>query len=257
MKLIQRFKKEKFLFEELVKRDFKQKYKRSILGMFWSILYPLLTLLVMSLVFTHFFGSDIEHYIIYLFIGNLVFNYFKESTIGGMNALTANAYIFSKVNVPKYLFVLSKNISALINFGLTLVIFFVFVAFDQVPFSFSFFGIIYPIILLIIFNIGMGMILSALYMFFRDISYLYEVFTMLLMYMSAIFYSVDTFPSYMHNIFLLNPIYCYIKYIRVLILDGSVPSIQFVGLCTFYALLVFGIGCLIYKKCNHKFLYYV
>jgi ABC-2 type transport system permease protein len=257
MKLIQRFKKEKFLFEELVKRDFKQKYKRSILGMFWSILYPLLTLLVMSLVFTHFFGSDIEHYIIYLFIGNLVFNYFKESTIGGMNALTANAYIFSKVNVPKYLFVLSKNISALINFGLTLVIFFVFVAFDQVPFSFSFFGIIYPIILLIIFNIGMGMILSALYMFFRDISYLYEVFTMLLMYMSAIFYSVDTFPSYMHNIFLLNPIYCYIKYIRVLILDGSVPSIQFIGLCTFYALLVFGIGCLIYKKCNHKFLYYV
>lgn len=257
MKIIETIKKDWFLFEELVKRDFKEKYKRSILGMFWSILYPLLTLLIMKLVFTNFFGSSINHYTIYLFVGNLVFNYFKEATMGGMNALKANSYIFSKVNIPKYMFVLSKNASAIINFLLTLVVFFVFVAFDKVPFSFSFFAIIYPVILLIIFNIGVGMILSALYMFFRDISYLYDVFTMLLMYMSAIFYDIETFPVWMHRLFLVNPVYCYIKYIRVLVLDGNLPSIEFTLLCTFYALLAAGIGGLIYKKCNHKFLYYI
>ena len=257
MEIIQRVKKEKFLFEELVKRDFKQKYKRTVLGMFWSILYPLLTLIIMKLVFTNFFGSSINHYTIYLFVGNLIFNYFRESTMGGMNALTANAHIFSKVNVPKYLFVLSKNVSALINFLLTLVIFFLFVIADRVPFSFSYFAIIYPIVLLIIFNIGMGMILSALYMFFRDMSYLYDVFTMLLMYMSAIFYNVEDFPAWVHNVFLLNPVYCYIKYIRVIILEGVLPSVPFHLLCAFYAVLVAVVGTWIYKKYNHKFLYYI
>ncbi len=257
MELINRIIKEKFLFEELVKRDFKQKYKRSVLGMFWSILYPLLTLLVMEIVFTNFFGSSINHYTIYLFVGNLVFNYFKEATMGGMNALKANSYIFSKVNVPKYLFVLSKNVSALINFALAVAIFFLFVALDKVPFSFSFLAIVYPIALLIIFNVGIGMILSALYMFFRDISYLYDVFTMLLMYISAIFYDIETFPAWMHKVFLLNPVYCYIKFIRVLILDGTLPSIQFTVLCTFYAIVAAYLGAKIYKKYNHKFLYYI
>lgn len=257
MNIVQRIKKEQFLFEELVKRDFKQKYKRTVLGMFWSILYPLLTLFIMKLVFTNFFGSSINHYTIYLFIGNLVFNYFKESTMGGMNALTSNAHIFSKVNVPKYLFVLSKNVSALINFMLTMIIFFVFVIIDRVPFSFSYFAIIYPIILLIIFNVGMGMILSALYMFFRDMGYLYDVFTMLLMYMSAIFYNVEDFPAWVQQFFLLNPVYCYIKYIRVIILDGVLPSVQFHLLCAAYALFVAMIGAVIYKKYNHKFLYYI
>lgn len=257
MNIVQRIKKEQFLFEELVKRDFKQKYKRTVLGMFWSILYPLLTLFIMKLVFTNFFGSSINHYTIYLFIGNLVFNYFKESTMGGMNALTSNAHIFSKVNVPKYLFVLSKNVSALINFMLTMIIFFVFVIIDRVPFSVSYFAIIYPILLLIIFNVGMGMILSALYMFFRDMGYLYDVFTMLLMYMSAIFYNVEDFPAWVQQFFLLNPVYCYIKYIRVIILDGVLPSVQFHLLCAAYAVLVAMIGAVIYKKYNHKFLYYI
>lgn len=257
MKILQRIKKEKFLFEELVKRDFKQKYKRTILGMLWSILYPLLTLFIMKMVFSNFFGTSINHYTIYLFIGNLVFNYFKESTMGGMNALASNAHIFSKVNVPKYLFVLSKNVSALINFLLTMIIFFIFVLIDKVPFHLSFFAIFIPIFLLIIFNVGLGMILSALYMFFRDMGYLYDVFTMLLMYMSAIFYNVEDFPAKIQYLFLLNPVYCFIKYIRIIILDGTLPSVQFHLLCIGYAIIVATIGAIIYRKFNHKFLYYI
>ena len=216
-----------------------------------------MTLFIQRLVFLHIFGRTTPHYTIYLFAGNLVWSYFRESTIGGMNALVTNASIFSKVNVPKYIFVLTKNVSAFINFCLTLIIFFLFVAIDQVAFSWSFLAIIFPIICMVIFNLGMGMILSALYMFFRDTTYLYDVFLTLLMYLSAIFYTVDAFPEKVQKFFLLNPVYCYIKYIRVAVIDGSIPSLSFHLLCFAYAIIALVTGAVIYKKYNHEFLYYV
>ena len=255
--IIHKLSKHKFLFEELVKRDFKQKYKRTVLGMVWSVLNPLMTLLVMRLVFTTFFGRDKPFYTTYLFAGNLIFSYFKECTSGGMGALMANAHIFAKINVPKYLFVLSKSVSAVINFGLTLVVFFLFVSIDHVSFSPSFLAIIYPIITLTMFNVGVGMILSALFVFFRDIQYIYDIFTLLLMYMSAIFYYVEGFPAWLQRVFLLNPVYCTIKYVRVIILEGMLPSLPFHGLMLLYALIALGLGGLIYKTQNQKFLYYV
>ena len=257
LNIIQTLKKNQFLLEELVKRDFKQKYKRTLLGVGWSILSPLLTLLVMRLVFTNFFGRSIVHYTTYLFAGNLMFSYFKECTNGGMQSLIANAHIFTKINVPKYMFLLSKSVSAVINFGLTLVVFFIFVAIDGVQFKISMLGIIYPIVTLTMLNVGLGMILSAMYVFFRDTQYLYDIFTLLLMYVSAIFYNVDSYPVWVQRVFLLNPVYCNIKYVRVAVLDGHLPSVAFHGLLLFYGLAALVAGGVIYKTCNQKFLYYV
>ena len=144
--------------------------------------------------------------------GNIIYNYFRESTTAGMSSLLANAGIFGKVNVPKYLFLLSKNVSARINFGITLIVLFVFIICDNIRLHIGFLALIYPIICLIIFNIGVGLILSALYMFFRDISYLYNIFTLLLMYMSAIFYTVESMSALVQKILMFNPIFCYIKY---------------------------------------------
>lgn len=254
---IQRLKNHSFMFTELVKRDFKQKYKRSILGMGWSILSPLLQLLIMRIVFTQFFARDIPHYTVYLFAGNLTFAFFKESTTGGMGALMSNASIFTKINVPKYIFLLTKNVSAIINFSITLLVFFLFVAIDGIPFSWRFFLLLYPILCLLVFNIGIGLILSALFVFFRDTQYLYDIITLLLMYLSAIFYSVDVYPPSIQRLFLLNPIYCFIKYIRIIVIDGTIPSLQYHLLLLAYALAAVGIGGLIYKRKNHKFLYYV
>lgn len=254
---INKLKKHQFLFEELVKRDFKQKYKRTVLGMGWSLLSPLLQLIVMSVVFKQFFGRSMDHYTIYMFCGNLVFSYFKESTNGGMNALMANRGIFSKINVPKYMFLLSKNVSSLINFGLTLCIFFLFALIDGIDFGMHFIALIYPVICLIIFNIGIGLILSAMFVFFRDISYLYDIFTLLLMYMSAIFYTVDTMDPWFQQRIYFNPIYSYIKYFRVVVLDGMIPSVRLHILCVFYAIAALVLGAWVYKKYNHKFLYYV
>ncbi len=257
MKLSETIKKHRFLFEELTARDFKQKYKRTVLGMGWSLVYPLLTLLIQKLVFTRFFGDMTPHYTIYLFAGNVVFSYFREATLGGMQALLANAHIFSKVNVPKYIFVLTKNVSALINFGITTAVFFLFVFIDGVPFSWSFFSVLIAMVCLMIFNLGMGMILSALQVFFRDIAYLYDVFLTLLMYLSAIFYTVEMFPEDVQRLFLLNPVYCYIKFFRVAVIDGVFPPTEVTGLCVLYAALSIAVGAFIYKKKNHQFLYYV
>ena len=255
--LFHKLKKNKFMLEELVMRDFKQNYKRTVLGMFWSVLNPLFNLLVMRLVFTNFFGRDVQFYTTYIFAGNLMFSYFKEQTSGGMNSLMSNAHIFTKINVPKYMFLLSKSASAVINFALTLVVFFLFVIIDGVPFHWTVFAIIYPIIMLTAFNLGVGMILSALFVFFRDIGYIYEIFTLMLMYVSAIFYQVDRFPTWIQRLFLLNPVYVAIKYVRVVVIDGNLPSFAYHILLIIYAAVALGLGSLIYKKYNHKFLYYV
>ena len=255
--MLNTIKKHEFLFEELVTRDFKKKYKRTILGMGWSLLSPLLTLLIMKIVFTNFFGRGMEHYTTYLFCGNLVFAFFNESSSQGMNSLLHNAGIFTKVNVPKYLFLLSKNVQCLINFGLTLVIFFLFCILDGVTFTWKFVFLLLPIGFLVLFNIGLGLILSALYVFFRDIQYLWSVFTQLLMYMSAIFYTEDSFGPNMQKLFYLNPVYVFISYFRSIVLNAAIPSLWLHLLMLLYTALAVGMGCWMYKKYNHRFLYYV
>lgn len=255
--MLMKLKRHQFLFEELVKRDFAKKYKRTILGMAWSILSPLLNLLIMWLVFNNLFGNNVDHYVIYLFAGQLIFSYFTDATSLGMSSLVSNAGIFTKVNVPKYLFLLSQNVSSLINFGLTLLIFFTFVALDGIPFTWKFVFLLYPVACLIVFNLGLGLILSALFVFFRDMQYLWGIFTQLIMWLSAIFYTIDTYSYTVQCMFLLNPLYLYIRYFRKIVLDGEIPTLQFHLLAAAFATAALVIGAIMYKKYNHEFLYYV
>ena len=211
----------------------------------------------MSLVMSNFFARDIPHYTIYLFCGTLVMSYFRESTIGGMNSLMANRNIISKINIPKYMFLLSKNMSSLINFGLNLCVFFMFCIIDRIQFGWHFLDLLYAITCLVLFNIGVGLILSALFVFFRDVSYIYDVFLILLNYLSAVFYKIDSFSAKVQRLFLCNPVYCFIQFFRCVVIDGNVPSLQFHFLCLFYALLSLGTGAWFYKRFNHQFLYYM
>jgi len=255
--VINRFQKYNFLFEELVKRDFKKRYKRTFLGIIWSMLGPLLQILVMSLVFTHFFGRDIPHFIVYVFAGLKIFNFFKESTSQGMQSLMSNSGIITKVKVPKYLFLLSKNVASLVNFGFMLVIFFIFAFIDGVSFKWQFIFLLYPITTLTLFNIGVGLILSALFVFFKDIQYLYDIFTMLIMWLSAIFYSIDTFSLTTQRLFLLNPLFTHIHYFRLVILNGIIPNWHIQVACGLYAFLAIIIGMFFYKRYNYRFVYYM
>lgn len=250
-------KRYRFLFEELVKRDFKKKYKRTILGMLWSVLAPLLNVLVLMLVFVNFFGRNQDHFIIYIFCGTMVMSFYTETTQGCMRALMANASIFTKINVPKYLFLLSKAFQAFINFLLTLVVFFAFCVGDGITFGWHMFAMLYPMLWLLILSFGVGMILSAMYVFFRDVEYLYSIFLTLLNYVSAIFYPTTMLPEQWRFLFYCNPVFVYIDYFRTVFIYSEIPSLLIHVLCAAYALVLLGIGCLIYKKCNHEFLYYV
>ena len=255
--MIQAFQKHQFLFEELVKRDFKKKYKRTVLGVAWSIISPLLMLLVMRMVFTQFFGRSMPHYTTYLFCGNLIFSFFNESTSQGMTSLMGNASIFTKVNIPKYMFILSKNVQTFINFLLTLCVFFVFCVLDRITFTWRVVLLAYPICCLVLFNIGVGLILSALFVFFRDIQYLWTVFVQLLMYMSAIFYTIENYSYRVQCAFLINPVYLFIRYFRKIVIETTIPTPQFHLLMLADALVMLAIGCWMYKKYNTRFLYYV
>ena len=255
--MIRTLKEQGFLFSELVKRDFKKKYKGTYLGMIWSLLSPLISLLIMSLVFGSFFSEYEEHYTIYLFLGNIIFAYFSDATSGGMMTLLDNAPVFTKVRMPKYLFVLSRNASSFINFCLTLVVFFIFCIIFGITFTPAFILLIFPIILLMLFNVGMGLILSAVYVFFRDLAYLWSIFVMLVMYLSAVFYPVSILPSLLGKLIYLNPVYVYIRFFRVIVLEGTVPSLSLMLLALIYSAIALGTGALLYRKLNDKFLYYV
>ncbi len=246
-----------FLFTELTKRDFKLKYKGTVLGMFWSMLSPLLQLLVMRVVFTEFFGRDTPFYSTYLFSGLIVFNYYSEATKGSIKALSANRGIILKIRVPKYLFLLSKNISSLINFLIIIPIYLVFSAIDGVHFDWCYFGLLYPILLLPLFCIGVGLILSAMEVFFNDTKYLYDIFVILLRYLSAIFYNIDRFSEGVQRYFLINPVYAFIKYFRLIVIENRFPSLGYHALLLGYTVAALLIGGLIYKKNNRKFAFYL
>jgi len=253
----ERWQKYNFLLEELVKRDFKKKYKRALLGVLWSMLGPLLQIMIMALVFLHFFGRDIPHFVAFVFCGKMLFQFFKESTSSGMQSLMANKGIITKIKIPKYLFLFSRNVASLANFALLLIVFFLFIAIDGIAFHPRFFLLLYPIITLTIFNIGAGLVLSALFVFFKDMQYLYEVFTMLVMWLSAIFYDISTFPLTIQRLFLFNPVFAHIHYFRLIILDGTIPAWHIHVVCAVSALCALGVGAFFYKRFNYRFVYYM
>ena len=247
----------RFLFEELVKRDFKKKYKRTSLGMAWSMLMPLCTLGVMYVVFSHIFGRNVPHFAIYLFCGNVLYSWFSESTKLGMQSLVSNVAIFSKVPVPKVLFLLARNAQTLINFSLTLVVFFGFCLLSDVSVTWKYLLLVYPVFTLLMLNVGVGLALASFYFFFRDLDYIWSVFLQLLMYASAIFYSVKMLPEKMQALFAWNPIYAHIAYFRSIAIDGAIP-----GLTAHLVLLAWGVGAvavgyLVYRHSDERFMYYV
>lgn len=249
-------KQNRFLFEELVKRDFKKKYKRTILGMLWSVISPFLTFLVQLFIFGYLFRRGDSNYVIYLLTGNLMFHFFSDTTNTGMFSLYSNAAVLSKINVSKSIFLLSSNVAGVFNFLLTLLVYFLFMIFTGVNFGPHLILMIYPIVCMTIFNIGISYILSALFVFFRDIQYLYSIATTLLMYLSAIFYYADSLPANIQFVFAINPIYRYIAYMRQLVIDSIVPDLTSHLICLGFAVGALVIGYLFHKKTEKNFVYY-
>lgn len=244
-----------FLFKQLVKYNFKKRYKGTVFGMLWSILYPLLDLAILVIIFTKLLGRNTPHYPIFVFCGTLLMSFFRESTRDGMTCFRNNRNIITKIKIPNHYLLLSKSVSSLFNFLLTLLMFFVLCIVDGISFKLSFLLLIFPIICISLFNIGISFILGTLYVFFKDISYIYDLLLIIINYLSATFYNVSSFSPAMQKLFLLNPIFCNIQYFRIVILNNEIPSLGLHLLCILYALLYLLIGVFVYRKNRKKFIY--
>lgn len=251
----QKIEQYKFLFKQLVKRDFKGRYKRAALGVLWSMLSPMFTFAAQAIIFSVLFKRG-AHYISYLVVGNVVFHFFTDSANSGMFSMVGNGGILSKINVPKSIFLLSKSVSCLLNFLLTMIIMFVITGIDGIPLKPICAAVVIPMVMMSVFNLGVGYALSTWFVFFKDTQYLFNIFTQVLMYFSAIFYRIDSFAENIRVLFYLNPVYCYITYFRMIIIDGVMPGYKLNIACALYAVIMLFAGLAIFKKSNHKFVFY-
>ena len=245
------------LLGELVKRDIKVKYRRSILGMLWSVLNPLMFMMVMTIIFSTMFKSSIENFPVYFLCGQIIFNFFSESTSMAQSAILANASLIKKVYIPKYIFPISKVCSGMVNLGFSLIaiiIMMIFLRYTPPVTSCLFF---IPLIYVFIFSVGVSMALSAIAVYFRDTVHLYGIFITILSYFSAVFYPVSIIPQEYRIAFKFNPIYMFIQYFRELILYGRLPNYEMNIICISYCVLMLIVGYYIFKKCENKFILYI
>lgn len=251
------FRKYAPLIEELVKRDLKLKYRRSILGYLWSLLNPLLMMIVMSLVFSYMFRFDIPNYPLYLICGQTLFTFFNESTNNAMFSVIQNGSLIKKVYIPKYIFPVSKVASSFVSMLFSLVAILIVMLVTGTGFHFSILLFWLPLLILFVFACGIGMILSALAVQFRDITHLYSVLTMAWMYLTPIFYPLEAVPSGVSAFISYNPIYTYIDIFRSLVLYGTIPPADTWLFGMLSAVIVFCIGAVIFRKMQRNFILYI
>ena len=195
------------LIRELVASDFKLRYQGSVLGYLWSLLRPLFMFGVLYIVFTHVIrvGDKVPYYPSYLLLGLVLWTFFIESTVGGMNAITGHGDMIRKVSIPKYLIVISTMLSAFVNFSLNMVVVLIFMIFGHVPFTLTILLAPLVIIELMIFNLVISFLLSALYVKFRDLSHIWDVVLQALFYAAPIIYSLAIVPKSIIKIDAIDP----------------------------------------------------
>lgn len=253
LNLIYSIRKYKFLLNQLVSRDFKSKYKRSVLGVVWSFLNPLLTITVQYIVFSNLFRFDIDNYIVYLLTGVVFFNFFSEATSQSMNAIVGNASLITKVYVPKYIYPISKVMSSTINLLFSTIPLMVVILVTGIKITPSFVLLPMGFLFIIIFSLGIGFILASIMVFFRDTQFLWGIIIMLWMYLTPIFYPESILPKNLLLIMDLNPLYHYIKFIRIIILEGVSPNPALYLYCFAFSIITLFIGAVFFKKSQDKF----
>lgn len=253
LRVITAFIKYRFLLSQLVERDFKTKYKRSVLGILWSFLNPLLTMSVQYIVFSTIFKSDIPNFPVYLLSGIVIFNFFTEACGMGLMSIIGNASLITKVYVPKYIYPVSRVFSSVINLLLSLIPLVIVMLLTRTNITFSILLIPFALICTLIFCIGMAFILSSAMVFFRDTQFLWNVISLLWMYATPLFYPENIIPSSFSFILKINPMYHFIRFIRITILQGVSPEPMAYLYCIVFSLGTLLIGGLVFKKTQDKF----
>ena len=248
----------KDLLIQLVTRDLKLKYRRSVLGYVWSVLNPLLIMIVMYVVFSKLFDRNIPNFPVYLLVGRTLYDFVVSSTNKAMDGITSNAALLKKTYVSKYMFPLSKVTSCMVDYVLSLGALLIVLIFTGSPFYWTM--LLFPLVTAeaYIFSCGLGFFLAQMHVFFRDTRYIYNAFTTMWMYASAIFYPVDILPRWMQLLVEnFNPLYIYIKQFRDIAYSGHISDMNTIILGVGYAALFFVLGTVIFRDKQDKFILYV
>ena len=247
------FSRYRYLMKQLVTRDFKTKYKRSVLGVVWSFLNPLLTMLVQYVVFSTLFKSDIPNFALYLLIGIVCFNFFSEATSMCLMSIVGNASLITKVYMPKYIYPVTRVLSSTINFLLALVPLFVVMLITWAPFRPVIILLPLGLVCLFFIALGIGMLLSSAMVFFRDTQFLWGVISMLWMYATPIFYPESIIAEKYMTLYKMNPLYHVVRFLRTILIDGVSPEPKAYGLMLLASIIPLLIGLLVFKKTQDKF----
>ncbi len=265
------FKKYRNLLGELTRKSIKLKYRNSWLGILWSFFQPLLNMIVLSVVFGRLLGRNaagVICYPVYLFSGRIIYEFFVTSTKQSMTAFRRNAAIIKKVYVPKYMYPLSSILSSYVTTMISMICYvMVWIFFkltgvnggDGLVFSWHFLFMVVPLFIMLIFSTGVGMILSVLCVYFRDIEYIWDVLMRLLMYLLPILYSIQRFgpKSRLRLVIKINPIYSMIELFRQCVLTGEWMHPKMILYASVSAIIMLAIGLLIFNWKSDEIIYHL
>ena len=247
----------RYLLRELVLRDIRKKYRRSVLGVLWSILNPLLMMSVTAMVFSTLFRFSIENYPLYLLVGQIMFTFFSESTTFAMTSVLENGSLLKKIYIPKYLFPLSRVISRCINLLFTLPALVIILLVTGQVLTWGMLTFIFPLVLLFFFCIGFGLLLSTMVVYFRDVYHLYSVFITLLSFSTPVFYPEDIVPSEYRGLLFYNPLYYFVKAFRQSLYNGYMPDGMLLLICGVFTVVLMAVGLWAFKKYENHFILYI
>lgn len=248
----------KDLLKLLVARDIKLKYRRSFLGYLWSVLNPLMIMIVMTVVFSTMFSRNIENFPVYLFCGQLLFNYMNNSTHQAIFSITSNAALLKKTYVPKFIFTVSKITSGMVDLVFSLGALVIVMIATRA--KFTWYILLFPLVIiqLYLFCIGLGLFLAQANVFFKDSQFIYNAVTTAWMYLTPIFYPLESLPEWLIWIVKhLNPMYFYVGQFRDLIYSGTMPgpAITIAGWSAAIIMLVIGLWS--FSKSEDNFILYI
>jgi len=251
------WKRYRFLLKQLVSRDFKIKYRRSVLGALWSFINPLMTMCVQYIVFSTIFKMDIANYPVYLLSGVVFFNFFTESTNVAIHAITGNAGLITKVYVPKVIYPVAKVLSTGINLLISLLPLLIMSLATGIRVTKAWLLLPYGLVSLLLLCTGMGLLLSAVMVFFRDMQFIWSVLCMVLNYVTPVFYPESILSEPMRAALQWNPLYHHISFFRTIVLEGISPQPWLYFKCMMFSLILLSAGYMVFRKMQDKFIFYI
>lgn len=255
--------KDRFILQQLVSKDFKLRYRRSVLGVVWSVLNPLLMMIVMSFVFSYFLrGSSVENYPLYLIVGNITFSLMNESTSAGLRSIIDAAPLLKKVRVDRWVFPVQKVFSAAFNFSFSLIAVAVVMLFFRVVPTWHIVWMIPALALLMVFCMGISLLIGSLAVFFRDMIHLWSVAITAWTYLTPIFWDLSLLtgssaPWFVIAVVKLNPMYNYLEMMRCAIVYQTSPDPAVIALCAVWAAALLALGFFVFRRTEHKFILYI